>query len=735
MYTQCPDCEIAFKVTADVLKQAAGKVRCGNCGNAFNALAYLSEQMPKQPVGTAVDADLPELTPEIIETDSGLPKAISAEQSAALLKTLDELAGSDIRIEDTGVEWRVLDEQDAAMPAAGDDDAGPETILENVDEFLDDNPTPVDEFLTATPDIVDSPEIFEDAGPARTYVDELRFDDNTPLPEDFDSGDESHHVPEPQPVTAAAAEEEESPEPDVEDGQADLALSEPDEWTDILGEFQDLVDEVSSPIESADEPGQPDESDEPVGDAPTDNQPMDMDTQFALQAEAMGIDLSGINEIADDLEFSESTVFEEELSATSDDESEDAVAEEEIDATSEDELEEDLDEESDAEAEDEPEEELETEPEDEPEEETELETDDEPDLEDVISRLDDDVEESDDEAAELIDEPLVESHTIEDELAELDEDLVAADEQASDDGSLDDDSGDHNIPPMTEEEHTVNMQIDQDLMALAIEDEDGFASTIVIPEKDTEKKARDEKTDLLDGESDTDNVVDDSSSAEESGFETIIMEGEFVRSELDKEKMATDAAAAQQLADLARSHEAESSGKPSSSRLGMIAAAVVLTLLFVFQIMHQSRESLATIPAFSNTVGQVYRALGQPVQPAWDVTGWRIEASNDQIEVQEGEENLTVQSRIGNNSDRAMPYPLVNISLTDRFLEPVGSQLLDPVEYLAADLDPRKLVEPGNTFNAIITIKSPSIDASGYKVDICYRQTDGQLRCAIDDFK
>ena len=29
MYTQCPDCEIAFKVTAEVLKQAAGKVRCG----------------------------------------------------------------------------------------------------------------------------------------------------------------------------------------------------------------------------------------------------------------------------------------------------------------------------------------------------------------------------------------------------------------------------------------------------------------------------------------------------------------------------------------------------------------------------------------------------------------------------------------------------------------------------------------------------------------------------------
>jgi predicted Zn finger-like uncharacterized protein len=46
MYTQCPECSTAFRVTADVLKQAAGKVRCGGCGHAFNALEFLSETMP-----------------------------------------------------------------------------------------------------------------------------------------------------------------------------------------------------------------------------------------------------------------------------------------------------------------------------------------------------------------------------------------------------------------------------------------------------------------------------------------------------------------------------------------------------------------------------------------------------------------------------------------------------------------------------------------------------------------
>ena len=98
MYTQCPECEVAFRVTADVLKQAAGKVRCGGCGVAFNALAHLSEEMP--------DNAATELPPGEAATP---PQSISAEQSAALLKTLDQLAGDDVRIEDTGVEWRVID--------------------------------------------------------------------------------------------------------------------------------------------------------------------------------------------------------------------------------------------------------------------------------------------------------------------------------------------------------------------------------------------------------------------------------------------------------------------------------------------------------------------------------------------------------------------------------------------------------------------------------------------------
>jgi len=322
---------------------------------------------------------------------------------------------------------------------------------------------------------------------------------------------------------------------------------------------------------------------------------------------------------------------------------------------------------------------------------------DEPELEDEEVEgeleLDDEITQLDliggqDEQQELIEEPIIESHTIEDELA-----LDGESEPEEDD------SGEHYVPPMTEEEHTVNMQIDEDLMALAIEDEDGFASTIVIPAKDTEKKARKEKGD----KSGDDGEIKSETADDKAGFETIIMEGESIRSALDNDKFAADAAAAAKLAEQANAREADQTKQSGGRRYGIIAGIGALVLLLAVQLVHQSRESLATIPAFSNAISTIYRAIGQPVQPAWDITGWRFEVTTSSTDGEPDE--LTVYSRLGNSSDGPLPYPLIGISLSDRFEETLGSRVLDPGDYLPTDLDPRELVKPGSSFNAIITIK------------------------------
>jgi hypothetical protein len=308
---------------------------------------------------------------------------------------------------------------------------------------------------------------------------------------------------------------------------------------------------------------------------------------------------------------------------------------------------------------------------------------------------------------------------------------------------------------MTEEEKTINMMIDQELFNIAVEDEDGFASTIVQarPNKDGEEEPEENKK-----QEPADKAEEEK---EESPLvETIIMEGDFVRGELDKNRIAAEkSVAAAAFEDpglsiplkktmrgmLRRSDDRYHANPPGA---GMIVGAIALLLLLAAQVMHQSREALATVPLFNQTVGPLYRMLGRPLTPTWDISGWRFEATkgstestnalDDAAESNEmipADEVLTIYSRVGNKSDKALPYPLVHLSLTDRFEEIIGSRVLEPSEYLAENADPRKPVPPGNTFNAVFAIDSPSAEATGFKLNVCYRLAGGQLRCAIEDFK
>ena len=738
MFTQCPDCGTSFRVTAVVLKQAAGKVRCGGCGNAFNALAYLSESKPDPSTRTVADGSLPELVPDATrERTGGSPTAISAEQSAALLKTLDQLAGEDIRIEDTGIEWRVL--------------GADEEYESNVDDLLQNKPTTVDEFLTKTPTEVEAPEIFEDAVPSvveavevfenadkpasQTSAEELRFDDNTGLPDDFDADDIPARPSPPPPAP--------EPEPEPENVQVDLALGEPNEWGDLL-------DEVSSA-----------DAEEPDGEAP-----LDIDTQFDMQAEAMGIDLSGVHKQPEDSVFPDSTgALEFELTKAQEAaaqaeaaelkaaEAEQVEEETSIDddliaaafenekaaaaAIEEEELELEIEEEAEEDVELEIEEELEEEAEEEPEDEDSL-------IEDLEENTEEDLEEE-------LDSKF-------DENVEKLEIRLEGDAEPEADGQ--DDGPDHYVPPQTEEELTINMMIDEELLSMAVEDEDGFASTIVIENKNVEKKGEKGKGKSKGKDKKKEKEPDLEGTG--SGFETIIMEGEFVRSAAEQEKLAASGSATGGLTDpgfvLAKEAPQDDAYK-SPPNYRMIAGVVVLALLLIGQFVHQSRAALATIPAIGSAIAPVYRAIGAPITPDWDVSGWRFEVTkgstnpigefiNGETEetdvdavddsadiIADEDETLTIYSRIGNQSDGPLPYPLISVALTDRFEEIIGSKVLEPGGYLTGNFDPRIPVPPGNTFNAVISIESPSPEATGFKLSVCYRQAGGLLRCAMENFK
>lgn len=685
MYTQCPECGEAFRITADVLKQAAGKVRCGGCGNAFNALEHLSEAPPERRSSKA-----------------------NAEQTAALLETVDQLVGpEDVRIEDTGVEWRVLDSDDVEMPdepASGlEDDEVPDLIADTgmlrflpagngnddeVDELLEESPTPVDEELTAAPGTVDAPEVFE----------EMRFDDNTPLPEDFDTHEDSARSPEP-PVLAEPEGLRERDDP-----QADLAFGEADEWQDLLGEVDETAPEPETePTEESEvSAGQPEPEAEPSADdlivleeaaaEESWDEPPDTDTQFALQAEAMGIDLSGTHEKIDEELVEATDAGEVETETSIDDDLIAAAFETEAAAR---------------EASEKP----------------------EPGLPDdggltLASDTAEDGSAPEEEAEE--DVPALAEEQDYGDLAlagEADDGEMTPEDEAA----VSQAAG-YDVPEMSEEEKTINLLIDQDLLSVAVEDEDGFASTIV--QKQPDRKVDAEIEEFKAEADEGDRLV-----------ETIIMEGDDFRNAPWEDDLGDgqlrptpEPGFAARARDTMRSVMAGDRAEAAPRRRGrMVAGIFILLLLLLVQFVHQSREAFATVPAFNRTVGPLYRMLGKPLTPAWNIKGWRFEATK-------GSENdagdrLTIYTRVGNKSDKALPYPLLHVSLTDRFEEIIGSRVLEPGEYLAADADPRKPVAAGNTFDAVITIDTPAPEATGFKLNVCYRLATGRLRCAVEDFK
>jgi len=166
---------------------------------------------------------------------------------------------------------------------------------------------------------------------------------------------------------------------------------------------------------------------------------------------------------------------------------------------------------------------------------------------------------------------------------------------------------------------------------------------------------------------------------------------------------------------------------------GMMGGIAFLLLLLVAQYIHASRETFATYGAFNQTLGPVYRALGNPVTPQWNIKGWKFEKTNGSFD--DNNTVLTVFSEIRNASDEPLPYPLLHVSLTDRWVEIIGSKVLEPAEYLAGDLDPRQPVAPGDTFRAVIAIEGPSPEATGFRLYACYRLSPGRMRCATEDFK
>ncbi|HTB65486.1 MAG TPA: zinc-ribbon and DUF3426 domain-containing protein [Steroidobacteraceae bacterium] len=160
-------------------------------------------------------------------------------------------------------------------------------------------------------------------------------------------------------------------------------------------------------------------------------------------------------------------------------------------------------------------------------------------------------------------------------------------------------------------------------------------------------------------------------------------------------------------------------------------AAGVLVLALIAQVIHHYRGDLADTSGLRRPLTAIYRSLGQPLEPRWDVASYEIRqlgASTDGA----APGDLVVRASISNRAKRVQPLPLLRVVMQDRFGNRVAGRDLQPAEYLGRGAPQVSLMAPGQRVDVQVAFQDPGQAATGFEIDACMAHRDHTVSCAND---
>lgn len=156
-----------------------------------------------------------------------------------------------------------------------------------------------------------------------------------------------------------------------------------------------------------------------------------------------------------------------------------------------------------------------------------------------------------------------------------------------------------------------------------------------------------------------------------------------------------------------------------ASRVLWLIAAIASALLLIAQVIHHNREGFAAM----------FSKVGAPVSAASTLSVYQLRqwgVTGDPA----GEGTLRVRASILNTAAQLEPYPLLRVTLANRFGGSIGTRDFEPSEYLGKPT--AKLLAPGERVDATMDILDPGKNAEGFEIDVCLRGADRKVSCAND---
>jgi predicted Zn finger-like uncharacterized protein len=160
-----------------------------------------------------------------------------------------------------------------------------------------------------------------------------------------------------------------------------------------------------------------------------------------------------------------------------------------------------------------------------------------------------------------------------------------------------------------------------------------------------------------------------------------------------------------------------------------LTAAICCAALLAGQMVHHNREWLAAHAPFGSLLRSLYTTIGAPVSTpanlaAYQLRQWGVTGDPG------ADGTLKVRASILNTTAQLVPFPLLRVTLANRYGTRMGARDFEPSEYLGKPT--ARLIAPGERVDATLQIRDPGKDAEGFEIDVCLRTTDRKIICAND---
>jgi predicted Zn finger-like uncharacterized protein len=160
-----------------------------------------------------------------------------------------------------------------------------------------------------------------------------------------------------------------------------------------------------------------------------------------------------------------------------------------------------------------------------------------------------------------------------------------------------------------------------------------------------------------------------------------------------------------------------------------LTAAALFALLLAVQMLHHNREYWVTHGPFAGALRALYAGAGAPVPSSANLAAYQLRqwgVSGDPA----ADGTLRVRASILNSAAQLEPFPLLRVTLANRFGTSIGARDFEASEYLGKPT--ARYLNPGEQVDATMDILDPGKSAEGFEIDVCLRGTDRKISCAND---